>query len=59
MHQILEENVAVVWERWSKQAGELQLLHINVENQRRVRESVYKMDQESIITIHEELMKGL
>ena len=44
-----------MWEQWSKQAVELQLLYADVENRKRVREFFYKMDQESIITIREEL----
>ena len=55
MHQKLEENVAAIWARWVKQAGELQLLHDDVENRKKAGDFFYKMDQESIITIREEL----
>ena len=43
-----------VWEQWSKQAAELQLLHAAVENRKKAGDYFYKMDQESIITIRGE-----
>ena len=55
LHQRFVENVAVVWEQWSKQAVELQLLYADVENRKRVGDVFYKMDQESMITIQDEL----
>ena len=55
LHQKFEENVAAIWARWVKQAGELQLLHDDVENRKKAGDFFYKMDQESIITIWEEL----
>ena len=41
--------------RWSKQAAEFQLLRTDVENRKKAGEFFYEMDQESIITIREEL----
>ena len=44
-----------VWKQWSKQAAELQILRADVQNRNKSGDNFYKMDQESIITILEEL----
>ena len=46
---------AAVWHQWSKQAAELQLLWADVENRKKDENNSYKMDEESIVTIQEEL----
>ena len=43
-----------VWNHWPKQAGALSS-HGDVENRKKVGDNFYKMDEESIITIQEEL----
>ena len=55
LHKRLEENTAAIWGRWSKQVAKLQLLCADAENQKKAGDFFYKMDQESIITIREEL----
>ena len=40
---------------WSQQAAELQILRADAENQKKVGDKFYKMDEESIVTIREEL----
>ena len=47
--------MAAIWKEWSSQAAELQVLRANVENWAKAGDNFYKMDEESIITIHEEL----
>ena len=44
-----------LWKEWSQQAPELQTLRADAENQRKVDDKFYKMDEESIVTIREEL----
>ena len=42
-----------VWKEWSQRAAERQTLRVDAEN--RMNEKFYKMDEESIVTIREEL----
>ena len=44
-----------LWKEWSQQAVKLQTLRVNVENRRKAGDKFYKMDEESIVTIREEL----
>ena len=44
-----------VWKEWSQQAAELQTLRADAENRRKTGDKFYKMDEESIVTIREEL----
>ena len=51
LHKKLEENVAVIWARWSKPVAEL---HYSA-SMKKTGDFFYEMDQESITTIWEEL----
>ena len=51
----INECTEKVWKEWSQQAAELQTLRANAENQKKAGDKFYKMDEESIITIREEL----
>ena len=44
-----------VWKEWAKQATELQTLRADAENRMKIDDKLYKMDEESIVTIREEL----
>ena len=44
-----------VWKEWSQQAAELQTLRADAENRTKAGDKFYKMDEESIVTIREEL----
>ena len=44
-----------VWKEWSQQAAELQTFRADAENRRKAGDKFYKMDEESIVTIREEL----
>ena len=44
-----------LWMQWSQQAAELQTLRADAENRKKVGDNFYKMDEESIVTIREEL----
>ena len=44
-----------MWKEWSQQAAKLQTLRANAENQKKAGDQFYKMDEESIVTIREEL----
>ena len=44
-----------MWREWSQQAAELQTLWADAENRRKAGDKFYKMDEESIVTIREEL----
>ena len=46
---------AELWKEWSQQAVELQTLRANAENRKKAGDTFYKMDEESIVTIREEL----
>ena len=45
-----------MWMQWSHQAVELQVFGANAENRKNVGDDFYKMDEESIVTILEELL---
>ena len=47
--------LAELWKEWSQQAAKLQTLRANAENQKKAGDQFYKMDEESIVTIREEL----
>ena len=51
----INESTEKVWKEWSQQATELQTLRADAENQRKTGDKFYKMDEESIVTIREEL----
>ena len=44
-----------MWMQWSQQAAEIQLLWTNAEIQKKADYNFYKMDEESIVTIREDL----
>ena len=44
-----------MWKEWSQQVAELQTLRADAENRKKAGDKFYKMDEESIITIREEL----
>ena len=44
-----------VWKEWAQQAAELQTLWADAENRMKTGDRFYKMDEESIVTIREEL----
>mgnify|MGYP000474005598 CR=1 FL=1 len=44
-----------MWKEWSQQAAELQTLRADAENLKKAGDKFYKMDEESIVTIREEL----
>ena len=51
----IDDCTVIVWNQWPQQATELQLLRADVENRKKANDNFYKMDEESIVTIHEEL----
>ena len=51
----IDDCSVAVWNQWSKQAAKLQVLRIDAENRKKAGDNFYKMDEESIITIQEEL----
>ena len=51
----INESTEKVWKEWSQQAAELQTLRADAENRRKTGDKFYKMDEESIVTIGEEL----
>ena len=57
MRAKLEECSATIWEHWSKEVAKLQILRADVKNRKKSGDNFYKMDEESIITIQEELSK--
>ena len=44
-----------VWKEWSQQAVEVQTVRADAENWTKAGDNLYKMDEESIVTIREEL----
>ena len=44
-----------MWKEWTPQAAELQTLRANAENRKKAGDKFYKMDEESIVTIRDEL----
>ena len=51
----INESTEKLLKEWSQQAAELQTLRVDAENRRKTGDKFYKMDEESIVTIHEEL----
>ena len=51
----IDDCLAELWMQWSQQATELQTLRADAENRKKVGDNFYKMDEESIVTIREEL----
>ena len=51
----INECTEKVWKEWSQQAAELQTLRADAENRKKAGDKFYKMDEESIVTIREEL----
>ena len=51
----LEECSVAIWKEWLAQVAKLQVLWAYVGNRAKVEDNLYKMDEESIITIREEL----
>ena len=47
-----------VWKEWSQQTTELQILRADAENRQNAGKRFYKMDEESIVTIREELSEN-
>ena len=54
----INESSEKVWKEWAQQAAELQTLRADVENRTRTGDKFYKMDEESIVTIQEELSEN-
>ena len=44
-----------MWKEWSQQAAALQTLWADAENRKKAGDKFYRMDEESIVTIREEL----
>ena len=53
----IEEALARAWQEWSAQAAELQVLRADAENQWKEGRGFYKMDENSIQILHEDLIK--
>ena len=51
----INESTEKVWKEWSQQAAELQTLRADAENRRKTGDKFYKMDEDNIVTIREEL----
>ena len=51
----INESTEKLWKEWSQQAAELQTLRADAENRKKTGDKFYKMDEESIVTIREEL----
>ena len=51
----IDDCSAKMWMQWSQQATELQILRADAENRKKAGNNFYKMDEESIVTIREEL----
>ena len=51
----INESTEKLWKEWSQQAAELQTLRAHAENRKKTGDKFYKMDEESIVTIREEL----
>ena len=55
--RIVHYSIAIC-QQWSKQAAELQLLQAHAKNQKKEHDNFYMMDEESIVTIQEDLLEG-
>ena len=51
----INECTEKVWKEWSQQVAELQTLLADAENRKKAGDRFYKSDEESIVTIREEL----
>ena len=51
----INESTEKVWKEWAQQAAELQTLRADAENRMKTGDKFYKMDEDSIVTIREEL----
>ena len=51
----IDDNSVGWWTQWSRQAAELQVLWVDAKNRKKAIDNFYKMDEESIVTIREEL----
>ena len=51
----INESTEKLWREWSQQAAELQTLRADAENRKKTGDGFYKMDEESIVNIREEL----
>ena len=51
----INESTEKLWKEWSQQETELQTLRADAESRRKIGDKFYKMDEESIVTIREEL----
>ena len=55
MKSLFEESSVQWWSKWAKHTSEVQVLRADVENRRKDDDDFYKMDEECIVTIQEEL----
>ena len=53
--RLVEESSVQWWSKWAKHTSEVQVLRADVENRRKDDDDFYKMDEECIVTIQEEL----
>ena len=53
----IEETLARAWQEWSAQAAELQVLRTDAKNQRKEGRGFYKMDENNIQLLREDLTK--
>ena len=51
----INESTEKLWREWAQQAAELQTLRADAENRKKTGDGFYKMDEESIVNIREEL----
>ena len=51
----INESAEKLWREWAQQAAELQTLRADAENRKKTGDGFYKMDEESIVNIREEL----
>ena len=51
----INESTEKLWKEWAQQAAELQILRADAENRKKNGDGFYKMDEESIVNIREEL----
>ena len=53
----INECTEKIWKEWSQQAAEMQTLRADAENWKKAGDKFYKIDEESIVTIREELLE--
>ena len=51
----IKESAEKLWREWAQQAAELQTLRADAENRKKTGDKFYKMDEDSIVNIREEL----